>query len=90
MLPVPTPTLAIHQVLDITILTQKSGLFAKWQLDHVTLLDMGCGKECVFFFLFFFFFTRASSTSIHMHQPLPPNQPLPHTCSPTTTPDPNP
>jgi hypothetical protein len=32
-------------VLDISIITEKSGMFAKWQLDHVTLLDMGSGKE---------------------------------------------
>ncbi len=33
------------QVLDISIITEKSGMFAKWQLDHVTLLDMGSGRE---------------------------------------------
>jgi hypothetical protein len=42
------PTLIFSvQVLNIVVITEKKGLFARWQLDHVTLLDTGNGKECV-------------------------------------------
>jgi len=57
-----TSSRSTPQVLDVTIMTQKSGLFAKWQLDHVTLLDMGNGKECVDGPVLNFF--------IYLHQPL--------------------
>ena len=73
----PTP-----QVLDVTIMTQKSGLFAKWQLDHVTLLDMGNGKECVAgpVLNFFIYLHHPRVKLLHLSSPTPPGS-----CSHTTS-----
>jgi hypothetical protein len=51
-------------VLEITIMTEKSGLFSKWQLDHVSLLDMGTGKECAQSELLVYAVTKCSPASL--------------------------